>query len=358
MSKRIILDKNELQQKYVVEKLSQDKTAKYFNCSIDTVVRNLKDYGIKAHKQGAWCVSNRVELSEYQRNKLCGALLGDGSLIKCKNGINAQFTYVSKSKQHVEFVCKDFMEYSYKEGIKKYEYIDKRTKKQYFRYTFRTITDQGFTAEYYRWYKNGIKHIPEDLILNPLICLIWYIGDGSICNSSKNNSQCIKIATNCFDKNEQERILLPQLSDFGARLCKAGKNKSTNKYQYAIYIPKKKMEQFFEFIGECPFPDYKYKWDYKEKFYPSYEDYYEEWKKLYLNGMGYTHIARLYGADNTTVLKYLRKVGIYKRFEGYKQFYKEWEDMFISGMKYYDIAKKYNCCSQTVLHHLRQVNLF
>ena len=113
-----------------------------------------------------------------------------------------------------------------------------------------------------------------------------------------------------------------------------------------------------DFIGECPFPDYKYKWDYKEKFYPSYEDYYEEWRKLYLNGMGYTHIARLYGADNTTVLKYLRKVGIYKRFEGYKQFYKEWEDMFISGMKYYDIAKKYNCCSQTVLHHLRQVNLF
>ena len=101
-----------------MEKLSQAKTAKYFNCSIDTVIRNLKDYGIKAHKQGAWCVSNRVELSEYQRNKLCGALLGDGSLIKCKNGINAQFTYVSKSKQHVEFVCKDFMEYSYKEGIK------------------------------------------------------------------------------------------------------------------------------------------------------------------------------------------------------------------------------------------------
>ena len=59
-----------------------------------------------------------------------------------------------------------------------------------------------------------------------------------------------------------------------------------------------------------------------------------------------------------TVLTYLRKVGIYKRFEGYKQFYKEWEDMFISGMKYYDIAKKYNCCSQTVLHHLKQVNLF
>ena len=74
--------------------------------------------------------------------------------------------------------------------------------------------------------------------------------------------------------------------------------------------------------------------------------------------MGYTHIARLYGADNTTVLKYLRKVGIYKKFDGYKLFYKEWEDMFISGMKYYDIAKKYNCCSQTVLHHLRQVNLF
>ena len=80
------MDKNELHQKYVVEKLSQAKTAKYFNCSIDTVVRNLKDYGIKAHKQGAWCVSNRVELSEYQRNKLCGArrVLNQAGLTRSK----------------------------------------------------------------------------------------------------------------------------------------------------------------------------------------------------------------------------------------------------------------------------------
>lgn len=44
MSEKIILNKNELYQKYIIEGLSQKDTAKYFNCSIDTVVRNLKEY--------------------------------------------------------------------------------------------------------------------------------------------------------------------------------------------------------------------------------------------------------------------------------------------------------------------------
>ena len=58
-----------------------------------------------------------------------------------------------------------------------------------------------------------------------MTCLIWYIGDGGICNSSKHNGQFIKLATNCFDKEEQESILLTQLIDFDARLCKVGKIK-------------------------------------------------------------------------------------------------------------------------------------
>lgn len=222
---KIILNKNELYQKYIIEKLSKKKTAEYFNCSIDTVTRNLKEYNIQIHKNGSWTQHHKMHLTNYQKEILIGALLGDGCLTLGKHSVNPQFIYVSKSKQHVEFVCNNFMEYSYTEKIKYMSYFDKRTNKTYERYTFRTISDKELSELYKEWYSNGKKHIPKSLILTSTICLIWYIGDGCICNSNKDNSQYIKLSTHCFLKEEQEAILLPQLKQFNATLSKADKSK-------------------------------------------------------------------------------------------------------------------------------------
>ena len=45
-------------------------------------------------------LTEEIVFTKTQKEVLYGALLGDGSLIKHKNGINAQFTYLSKSKQY------------------------------------------------------------------------------------------------------------------------------------------------------------------------------------------------------------------------------------------------------------------
>lgn len=118
------------------------------------------------------------------------------------------------------------------------------------------------------------------------------------------------------------------------------------------------MKDFLNYIGQCPFEDYSYKWVVKENKYKSYKDFYKEWDELYLSGVGYTEIARQYSADCTTVLAYLRKRGIYKNFIGYKQYYKEWEKRYLNGENYRIIAKDYGCSPQTVLHHLRQVKIY
>lgn len=343
---------------YCVKMLSQKDVAKKLGCSVDTVRQNLKDYNINSHVIGSWRQSNIINLNDKQKEILNGAMLGDGSLVIPENGINAQLIYTSKSKQHVEFVSKEFIQYSYSEGIKHYKYEDKRTNKTYERYTFRTISDKGLTNFYNEWYADKIKHLPKSLILTPTTCLIWYIGDGSICNSSKHNGQCIKLATNCFKKEEQEEILLPQLTDFEARLYIAGKDKYSNEKQYAIYIPRKYIQNFLDYIGECPFEDYKYKWNVKNINIISYVQYYSEWEEKYKSGINYCQIAREYNADPTTVLAYLRKIGIYKKFIGYKQFYNEWEKRYLNGESYSEIAKDYNCSTQTVLHHLRQVKIY
>lgn len=312
MSKRIILDKNELHQKYVVEKLSQAKTAKYFNCSIDTVVRNLKDYGIKAHVANYHAHEQKIFLTDQQKNYLYGAMLGDGCLCKTKRSVNSQFIYTSKSFQHVEFVSIPFKDILYQEGIKYTTYHDIRTNNIYERYTFRTITDLAFKNERSIWYQDNVKHIPNNLKLNSEMCLVWYIGDGGICNADR--SQNIKLSTHCFKKEEQEDILLPQLSDFDAKIMKMSIG-SKGEQQYSIYIPHRKINLFLEYIGKCPFSDYLYKWNfkkYKNRVSTSQSDNEKYFIRLYLLGLKCNQIAEVFDVDFNTVKKYLIKNGVYK----------------------------------------------
>lgn len=121
------------------------------------------------------------QLTNNQLEIINGALLGDGSLIMHKNGTNANFSYLSKSIEHVHFVCDSLVDFampSHNFYISKY--FDKRTNKEYERCDFRTKANPIFTKLYYKWYDNKIKIIPQDLTLTPLICLIWYLGDGSL----------------------------------------------------------------------------------------------------------------------------------------------------------------------------------
>ena len=292
--------------------LSQKKVADIIGCSIDTVRQNVKDYNIPIHIPSYHAHEQKVFLNDLQLDYLYGAMLGDGCLYKAKNGINSQFMYTSKSYQHVEFVSKPFENILYKEGIKYCSYFDKRTGKTYSRYTFRTITDKCFKKERELWYPDGIKHIPKSLKLNPMICLIWYIGDGGICNS--NHSQYIKLSTQCFDKEEQENILISQLSDFEASLVKADISKD-HIQQYCIYIPKRKMIEFLNYIGECPFTDYLYKWnftEYNNKFSVPQTENEKYFIRLYLLGLKCRQISEVFDVDFNTVKNYLIKNSIYK----------------------------------------------
>ena len=255
-------------------------------------------------------LKEKIILTEKQKEVLDGALLGDGCLYLHTNGKNAQFTYLSKSREHVEYVGKYFQEYWSGEGIKDTSYIDERTNKKYFRSQIKTYTNETFTEQYNRWYRNGIKHLPQDLVLTPLICLIWYIGDGGICHA--NRTEYIKLSTQCFSKDEQETILLPQLIQFEASLMK------TDNEQYFIYIPRRKEKEFLDYIGKCPFNDYMYKWEitlYKNTKPKSHKEHEIEFCEMYKNGMTYYAIAKHFGIEPNAVKYYLKKHNLYQNLK-------------------------------------------
>lgn len=251
-----------------------------------------------------------ITLTQEQLEVLNGALLGDGCLYLHSKGKNAQFIYTSKSSQHVNFVFSYFKEYLSGEDIKENSYYDQRTNKTYTRTTAKTYTNETFTQLYNLWYVNKIKQIPKNLILTPLTCLIWYIGDGGISHGQR--SENIKLSTHCFLKEDLEKIIIPQLKQFEATLAKADKEN-----QYFIYIPHRKEKDFLNYIGECPFSDYLYKWqiaEYKNSLpKDDYRKYEKEFCEEYLKGENYYQIAKKKNIEPNVVKYYLIKNNIYKK---------------------------------------------
>lgn len=245
-------------------------------------------------------------LTKIQKQVLDGAMLGDGNL-SYRYG-NAALRYVSSIENHVKLIKNYFINYTSLKSFSFETRIHPKTNNSYTSYKLRTKQHEDFTKEYYRWYGlNNHKEIPNDLILTPLNCLIWYIGDGTLA-TGPNGSQELKLCTNNFDKDHLELIILPQLREFEARI------RHINKKQYHIVIPHKNIKKFLNYIGTCPIEEYNYKWNYREyKNKMSFRDY-KQYEKpiilLYKTGLTYYKVAKYFNMEPSLVRYYLKKNGI------------------------------------------------
>lgn len=244
------ITKEKLETLYLTEKRCIKDIAFILKLHPGTIGRKLSEFNIPKRAPSVFR-HPEATLTEKQKEVLNGALLGDGTITQNR------MVYSSKSKEHVEFVWKYFfglLTPANEKALSVVSQFDKRTNKTYTRFFFGTQSNECFTKYQKIWYKPK-KIIPEDLKLTPLTCLVWYLGDGGMVKGS--TASHIKISTNGFNKSQIERILLPQLSQFEAKILK------TNKLdQFYVYIPRRRFQNFFNYIGDCPFSDYKHKWDY------------------------------------------------------------------------------------------------
>lgn len=179
-----------------------------------------------------------------------GCLLGDGGLSSNLNAnTRTALIYGSKSSQHVEFVRNKLIRLASPKSAKELVRINRVMDN--INRTYYKFATSGLEDLWDRWYPQGIKTIPQDLKLTSLMTLVWYLGDGSL-----DLAKVVWLATHCFSRENLEETVFPQLSKFQARLVKG-----SNPVQFGIAIPHRKISEFFDYIGPCPFLEYDYKWN-------------------------------------------------------------------------------------------------
>lgn len=229
---------------------SMNKLSIKYNINLGTLRYHLIKNSVKVRSvKESFMEKPEIKLSKEFRSLIIGLILGDGSLRLSKNFKNPYFTYTDKHKEVHEYLITIFEQ----NGIKCSKIFYRKETKCY---SFQTETRKEFLELYDLFYpkdemekqKQKRKILPN-IILDKIMLLWWFIGDGSSTRQSKAKTHRGQIS--CKHYNE---FILSQLKQFGD--CKYYKYSNGGAY----YLNNKSFIEFLRYIGECPIECYKYKW--------------------------------------------------------------------------------------------------
>lgn len=172
-------------------------------------------------------------MNTQQKQVLDGHLLGDGS-IERRGNRNGTFRIVRSllDQQYLWWSSSIFKQYHTPKSVSKGVVHDNRTNKNYYNIKFRSMSHEYFTKEYYRWYPNNKKVVPNDLVLTPLTTAVWFADDGCVSPPKDKLNKLrfsLKIATHGFS-NDEVHFLSDLINDaIGVRfsICKENTEQST-----------------------------------------------------------------------------------------------------------------------------------
>lgn len=202
-----------------------------------------------------------------------GLMLSDGCLEKSKSSKYPRYSQSCIYKEYLDFVYSYLCSLSVPFGTKYIDYYD-----QYISpfYRLRSRHKCDFLLEQYkRWYPEGIKIVPKDIVLSSMCVSHWYLGDGYI-RQTKGYLKGTAFATDGFTEMDV-KFLVDKLKELGIS-CRYTRAKN------GIAINKQSIHYFFNYIGKCPLSCFQYKYTF-EKYdasppvYGSIEQRREIWKR-------------------------------------------------------------------------------
>jgi hypothetical protein len=194
----------------------------------------------KMSKSNQWSDSdlNFCNLSDIEKQILDGIILGDGCLSETSR-ISSRLTFGFKFKETVEDIYKALPSLKFSAP-----WQSKISKCWHSKSSFYS----DLLDENKRWYINRKKIVPKDIVLSPVLCYWWYIGDGYITNGNT------YICTDCFTKKEVI-MLIEKINDLGFKCAITSKNR--------IRFFKEDSLNFLNWLkcNNTIHNQYKYKWE-------------------------------------------------------------------------------------------------
>ena len=247
-------DKVWLENKYINKKLSYPQIAKLCSVSISTIGNWINRYNIVSRSSGEGVhlvLENNCNLSIEALHWLYGELLGDASL-QSYCPYSARISYSSQYLEYIEYISDTLKSFGIEQSGKIHKnHLTDRGMDCYI-YQYNSLTYSELLSIYRRWYPNGKKIVPRDIVFTPLVCRQWYIGDGSL-SHHKDSRPSIILSTNGFSIYDV-KWARKQLNKLGF--------KASRTIQNAIYISVYSTKGFLEYIGNSPVKCYLYKWAY------------------------------------------------------------------------------------------------
>jgi hypothetical protein len=267
-------------------------------------------------KKGRICYIDAPPLTDLQKDIIIGGLLGDGSISQPK--INSFFikSQSLERKEYLEWHSKILNPYSieildeiYSDekliGGKKGVIIERiKIDKKLVGHRTRTHQHPEFTELRKKWYPNGIKIVPKDIVLTPQSIAIWYFDDGSNCVKNRTAVLC----TQCFTLDEAD-LLCQKLNKFNLmpKIIKAV-SQYTGREMPMLKFSKQSYDNLIALVTPyCLWDCFKYKIEWRDKM-PKYKVSnkkltLEQVKEIisYKGKASQQKIANIFGVAQTTI---------------------------------------------------------
>lgn len=196
-----------------------------------------------------------IEFTREQRDILEGLLIGDGSITR-QGGLycGARYCHGDVHQKYISWLWYLLEGWGLSLGKMHGRKLKRKSNGFSTLWQFETHSHHGgLVSLRERWYPQGKKHIPKDLVLTPNMLKFWYIGDGSAHNLDRPGSKVI-ICNRSFSNKSLATTIIPQLKEHG---IESRVHASLN-----IFFPKESHHRFFQYVlsddPEIP-PGYAYK---------------------------------------------------------------------------------------------------
>ena len=190
--------------------------------------------------------NSEIAFDEKQMQILDGLLLGDGHINP--NRFSGRYTQGCKYEEFLTHV----------KEILPLKWSPMWYDKKWNCYHMKSLFTPTLKEVRERWYPNGKKIVPRNLVVSNECLLYWFLSDGSIEFSNRRifpNSKYfrIRLATDGFD-SEDNSCLINKLKEVGIEATYRSKK---------LHIHAKSNERFFNMLGKPPINCYKYKWGFR-----------------------------------------------------------------------------------------------